>query len=103
MKETIGWSLSRKQPLPQFLFVKGFIFKGADGIVLGNVAVEFRIPHLVVNAVENAGKLMLVQVQGVPQAKTVISTLGFPGMVRGNCIHVVGVVNAPFIKLRERG
>ena len=57
---------------------------GCGVVVPGDVGIDLRVPHLVIEPVQDADELVLVQVQCVAEAKAEVGMTGLPGVMRRN-------------------
>src|SRR5437773_6855338 len=82
------------KPLPQGVFVRVLIVQGFNPILAGNVAIGFRVPNIIIDAVQNAADLVAVNIKRVAQAIVLGRIHDLPGITRRNGAHEIGIDDA---------
>src|SRR6476469_1274445 len=93
--------IAQEQPIAQSFFSFGFSCQIILSVVVRNVAIALRIPHIIINAVEHPAKLVLIQVQSVTQTVAKLAVVSFPSVVWRNSGNKVRVNNAAFDRVES--
>jgi hypothetical protein len=89
-------NLPKQQTITKCFLVLVLVFNTVDRIATGNERIDFRIPDLVVNAVEHTSEFHAMDPKDVLQSATEVRILDFLRIVRGHRGNKIGINDAPF-------
>ena len=91
------------QPVTQGCFHRVLALDVVGAVADRDQRVDLRVPHLVVDAVEHAAELAVMDVQGVPQPPALLGVHGLPRMLRRDRRDEVRVDDAAFHQIDGAG
>ncbi len=86
--------IPQPEPLPQRLLVLVFVVERVDAVLARDVAVDLRVPDLVINAIEDAADLAAMNLEGVAQPEVLGGVHDLPGVMGRNRGDEIGIDNA---------
>ena len=86
--------IAQPEAISQRGFVREFVVERVDAVFAGDVIVRLRIPHLVVETVQNPAELALMHVQRVAQAVALRRMQDLPAILRRNRRDEIGIDDA---------
>src|ERR1035437_7877384 len=86
--------IPQPKPLPQRLLVLVLVVERVDAVLTRDMAVDLRVPDLVIDAIEDAAKLGAMDLEGIAQPEVLGRVDDLPGGMGRNRRHEVGIDNA---------
>ena len=74
--------LAQPQPIAQGVFIGVLLIQGVKAVAGGNVRIDFRIPDIIIDAVQHAAELIAMHFQGMIEPAALIGMTGLIGMGR---------------------
>ncbi len=86
--------IPQPEPLPQRLLVLVLVVEGVDAVLARDVAVDFRVPDLVIDAIEDAADLGAMDLEGMAQPEVLGRVHDLPGVMGRNRGDEIGIDDA---------
>ena len=87
---------AQPKAIAERFFVGVFLVNGLDRIALGDVRIRFGIPHIVIEAVENAAEFSVMRTQGTLQAHAEMTVADFESIAGRDRGDKIRIDDAPF-------
>src|ERR1051325_2476318 len=94
--------LSQPQPIPKRAFVRVFVLDSTCRVVSRDLGINLGVPHIVINAVEDAAEFLLMNPESSLQAHPERSVANFKGITRRNGGDEIGIDDAALHQIYRR-
>src|ERR1039457_964890 len=90
------------EPLPQRLLVLVLVVEGVEAVLARDVAVDFRVPNVILDAIEDAADLGAMDLESVAQPEILGRVHDLPGVMGRDRGDEVGIDDAGFHQVNGR-